>query len=262
MGRPGPPTETTGSLSASLRPPAHRSFPADRAAPCWPGGPYAALRSGGWHAGSVPLPSAERAVTTALGGLGSLRLKVIGCGLLVATGAKCTRIEHMFDSAHAARGAQSAAPWPMACRASPIPLHSATVTGLDDAAIIARIDALERAKAACAAEQVRLTARFVESQAASAERLRAVERHAPTPATSTGGSLRVTRSARSSWSRHDARSRAARAAGPDAQGGRPCHARGSRRRSVWPAASRPHAAPGSPTHRWRSSATSRTLLPR
>ena len=44
--------------------------------------------------------------------------------------------------------------------------------GLDDAEVISRIDALERAKAACAAEQARLTARFVDSQAARAARLR------------------------------------------------------------------------------------------
>jgi hypothetical protein len=43
---------------------------------------------------------------------------------------------------------------------------------LNDAQLISRIDALERAKAACAAEQARLTARFVESQAARAARLR------------------------------------------------------------------------------------------
>src|SRR6478672_3601653 len=43
---------------------------------------------------------------------------------------------------------------------------------LDDAEVISRIDALERAKAACAAEQARLTARFVESQAARAALLR------------------------------------------------------------------------------------------
>ena len=45
-------------------------------------------------------------------------------------------------------------------------------SGLDDAGVISRIDALERAKAACAAEQARLTARFVDSQAARAARLR------------------------------------------------------------------------------------------
>jgi hypothetical protein len=43
---------------------------------------------------------------------------------------------------------------------------------LDDAELITRISQLERAKAACAAEQARLTARFVDSQAAAAARLR------------------------------------------------------------------------------------------
>lgn len=44
---------------------------------------------------------------------------------------------------------------------------------LDDADLISAIDALERAKAACAAAQARLTTRFVESQARTATRLRA-----------------------------------------------------------------------------------------
>ncbi|MBW8730786.1 MAG: HNH endonuclease [Terrabacter sp.] len=44
---------------------------------------------------------------------------------------------------------------------------------LDDADLISAIDALERVKAACAAAQARLTARFVESQAQAATRLRA-----------------------------------------------------------------------------------------
>src|SRR3954468_3332791 len=44
---------------------------------------------------------------------------------------------------------------------------------LDDADLISAIDALERVKAACAAAQARLTARFVESQAQAAARLRA-----------------------------------------------------------------------------------------
>src|SRR6476620_2136699 len=52
------------------------------------------------------------------------------------------------------------------------------VAGLDgrdlaDADLISAIDALERVKAACAAAQARLTARFVESQARVATRLRA-----------------------------------------------------------------------------------------
>lgn len=45
---------------------------------------------------------------------------------------------------------------------------------LDDARMVASIEALERAKAACAAAQARLTARFVASQAAEAQRLRQV----------------------------------------------------------------------------------------
>ncbi len=45
-------------------------------------------------------------------------------------------------------------------------------SGLDGAHLISRIGDLERAKAACAAEQARLTARFVASQAAAAARLR------------------------------------------------------------------------------------------
>lgn len=45
--------------------------------------------------------------------------------------------------------------------------------GLDDADLISAIDALERAKAACAAAQARLTAHFVESQVRAARRLRA-----------------------------------------------------------------------------------------
>src|SRR6478735_8066800 len=44
---------------------------------------------------------------------------------------------------------------------------------LDDADLISAVDALERVKAACAAAQARLTARFVESQAHTATRLRA-----------------------------------------------------------------------------------------
>jgi hypothetical protein len=44
--------------------------------------------------------------------------------------------------------------------------------GLDDATLVSAIDELERAKAACAAAQVRLTARFVESQAEIAATLR------------------------------------------------------------------------------------------
>lgn len=46
--------------------------------------------------------------------------------------------------------------------------------GVGDRALITGIDALERMKAACAAAQARLTARFVESQAQEAARLRAV----------------------------------------------------------------------------------------
>jgi hypothetical protein len=46
--------------------------------------------------------------------------------------------------------------------------------GLSDAELITRIDALEQTKAACAAAQARLTARFVGSQAAEAARLRQV----------------------------------------------------------------------------------------
>ncbi|WP_353510695.1 DUF222 domain-containing protein [Intrasporangium sp.] len=45
---------------------------------------------------------------------------------------------------------------------------------LDDAELVSSIEALERAKAACAAAQARLTARFVASQAAQAQRLRQV----------------------------------------------------------------------------------------
>ncbi|MEO7753779.1 MAG: DUF222 domain-containing protein [Terracoccus sp.] len=50
------------------------------------------------------------------------------------------------------------------------------VSLLTDAELISRIDALERTKAACAAEQAQLTARFVDRQAASAARLREVAR--------------------------------------------------------------------------------------
>jgi len=39
--------------------------------------------------------------------------------------------------------------------------------GLSDAELITRIDALEQAKAACAAAQARLTARFVDSRSSS-----------------------------------------------------------------------------------------------
>ncbi|MEO7447419.1 MAG: DUF222 domain-containing protein [Humibacillus sp.] len=46
--------------------------------------------------------------------------------------------------------------------------------GLSDAELITRIDALEQTKAACAAAQARLTARFVDSQSAEAARLRDV----------------------------------------------------------------------------------------
>ncbi|HEX5967753.1 MAG TPA: DUF222 domain-containing protein [Intrasporangium sp.] len=45
---------------------------------------------------------------------------------------------------------------------------------LDDARLVASVEALERAKAACAAAQARLTARFVASQATEAQRLRQV----------------------------------------------------------------------------------------
>ena len=47
-------------------------------------------------------------------------------------------------------------------------------TRFDDAQLVASIEVLERAKAACAAAQARLTARFVASQAAEAKRLRPV----------------------------------------------------------------------------------------
>src|SRR5829696_5372660 len=48
--------------------------------------------------------------------------------------------------------------------------------GLSDAELISGIDTLEQAKAACAAAQVRLTARFVQSQAQEAARLRGAAR--------------------------------------------------------------------------------------
>lgn len=103
--------------------------------------------------------------------------------------------------------------------------HVARLDGgadLSDADLISGIDALERAKAACAAAQARLTARFVESQADAAARLRVVAQECSDAGDFNG------------WvaARDRARALELDAAEPDRPGGRSHRSRSARRMTL------------------------------